>query len=56
LIKRKADADRMYYGYDICPKCKNELIIRRGCKKHIDDFSKCGGDICRKCGNKLVNV
>lgn len=44
----------MYYGYDICPKCKDRLIVRNECKEHINDFSKCSGDICDRCGNKLV--
>lgn len=43
----------MYYAYDICPKCLNNLFKRKQIKDK-NEFEKCSGDICPKCGEKLV--
>lgn len=43
----------MYYAYDICPKCLNNLFKRKQIKDK-NEFEKYSGDICPKCGEKLV--
>lgn len=44
----------MYYGYDICPKCKDELIERKQPMRQQEEFKKCGEGTCSKCGRNLV--
>ncbi len=44
----------MYYGYDICPKCKDKLIEREySCEKE-EDFEEYSEQVCTKCGRRLV--
>lgn len=43
---------KMYYGYDMCAKCRNKLIERVQVKERIQDFEKYGGK-CKKCGNTM---
>lgn len=40
----------MYYGYDICPKCKDRLMER--CQEN-EKFERYSGEKCDKCGSKL---
>ena len=42
----------MYYGYDICPRCKDGFIERVETKKRREYFENSGGN-CKKCGSKL---
>ena len=42
----------MYYGYDICPRCKDGFIERVETKKRREYFENRGGN-CKKCGSKL---
>ncbi len=44
----------MYYGYDICPKCKDRLITRPHSEKNEDDFERISKRHCTKCGNVLM--
>lgn len=44
----------MYYGYDICPKCKNKLIERREAQENKTEFAKYSGNDCFVCGEKMV--
>lgn len=44
----------MYYGYDICPKCKDKLIEREYSCEREEDFEEYSEQVCPKCGKRLV--
>lgn len=44
----------MYFGYDICPKCKNMLIERDESNENINAFKEYSGRRCLICGSRLV--
>ncbi len=44
----------MYYGYDICPKCMDELIEREQCESCEEDFPSHTDQVCKKCGTRLA--
>lgn len=44
----------MYYGYDICPKCRNKFFERKDVKENEHDFDVYNDTCCEKCGERLV--
>ena len=40
----------MYYGYDICPKCRNKFFERKDVKENEHDFDVYNDTCCENVG------